>query len=215
MIVLASLLSLRSMEPQQTYNGKSSSYLLLFVPSALEIVIVVTLTGLILLLPQIPLVSDYLQQNGNFDIFHWAARTLDHILTSLIGGSRVDVLVVAAFWAIVGLVVYAFLRGLARFISELDDDVVMRHYVWPKGMDRSRPLHVMLKRTFFRLVALIVLVIMLTGPLDAVIHGPVLVNFLGSNLVVQYLAWAVISLLVLHAATILLRLVALRGRLLN
>ncbi|HEX8227293.1 MAG TPA: hypothetical protein VF572_05490 [Candidatus Saccharimonadales bacterium] len=193
--------------------SKLRNYLSLFLPSSLSAVFGIFLTALAMILNQIDSIKEYLQIPSNLELFRVLAGWADTLLKSTIGESKTDVLVVGFFWALVGIIVYMFLRALARFIIELDDDIAVRKYVWPKGADRSRPLRNWAQRAAFRLVATIVLALVLAGPLAAVIRGPVFVDFVGPSVILQNVIWFFAGLLVWHIVTILIRLMALRARL--
>jgi hypothetical protein len=108
-----------------------------------------------------------------------------------------------------------FLRGLARYIAELDDGIEVRRYVWPKGADRSKPLRLTMERTAFRGFALFGLILVIFGPLPTIFRGPVMVGFLGENKILQYAVWFLAGLLIWHAIVVLLRLIMLKVRLID
>jgi len=199
----------------QNKPTKLQNFLGLFLPSPISGVFSVFLAAATLALNQVDWVKHYLRLPSNADVQRTVTRGADHVLTSVLGQSRTDVLVVGAFWALVGLGVYIFLRGLAQYIAELDDDISVRRFVWPKGADRGRPLRAMFERTAFRAAALAGLILVLVGPLAKTLKGPVFIDFLGPNKIVQYIVWFIASLLLWHAAVVLLRLVALRVRIIG
>jgi hypothetical protein len=194
---------------------KLQNYLSLFIPSALGMVFYVFLAGLTIVLNQFNFIKHFLELPQSLQVSRAVAGWADKVLTTTIGESRTEALVVGLFWALVGLVVYMFLRGLARFIIELDDDISVRRYVWPKGADRYRPLRILAEQAVFRLSALIALAIVIFGPLAAVLSGPVFIDFIGDNQVLQYVIWFLTGVLLWHIIVILLRLLALRARLLG
>jgi hypothetical protein len=196
----------------QYRKSKFKKYSSLFTPSALSIIIGVFLSGLVIVLNQFAVIKSELQLPQNLQFGRMIAKWVDNLLTNTISQARTEILVVGLFWAIVGLVVYMFLHGLARFILELDDDLDARRYVWPKGTDRYRPLRILAEQAAFRLVALIILGIVIAGPLSAVIRGPIFADFLGPSKPLQYVVWFIGSVAVWHLVAILLRLIALRAR---
>lgn len=175
----------------------------------------VFLAGAAIVLNQFDMIKKYLQLPHDFQLTHVVAGWADTLLTHTIGASRTETLVVGLFWAVVGLIVYMFLRGLARLAIELDDDLGVRGFVWPKGTDRYRPLRVLGEQFAFRLAALIGFILLIFVPVAAVLRGPLFADFLGPNKVLQFVVWFVASLLVWHLVVIALRLVMLRARLLG
>jgi hypothetical protein len=194
-------------------QAKLGALLSILSPSPLSAVCSVTLAIATIVLNQFESIRQFLRLPDVAVLLRAVAVWLDTILTTVLGEARTNVVVVGAFWAIVGLGVYVFLRGLARFISELDDDIVVRRYVWPKGADRTRPLRIMFERTAFRLIALAALALVVFGPLAATLRGPVLARLTGGTMVVEFIVWFLASLLLWHLVVVLLRLVALRLRL--
>lgn len=196
-------------------RSKLSNLLGLLAPSPLSAIICVTLAVATLVLSQVESIRSFLLLPKNLEVFRTLAVGADTVLTSTIGESRTNVVVVGVFWAIVGLAVYLFLRGVARYIAELDDAVEVRHYVWPKGANRDSPLLTTLKRTLFRGLALVALLALVFGPLADTLKGPVLVDLIGTNQHIQNAVWFIASLLLWHAVVVLLRLVLLRQRLIG
>jgi|GEM_PF-1690454 len=196
----------------QNKQSKLKNFFGLFLPSPISGVLSVCLAIFTIVLNQFVWIKHYLRLPSDSAIQRSIASTADHALTTVLGQSRTDVLVVGAFWALVGLGVYVLLRGLARYIAELDDDISLRRFVWPKGADRGRPLRMMIERTAFRAAALAGLILVLVGPVAKTLKGPVFVEFLGPNKILQYIVWFIVSLLLWHTVAVLLRLVALRVR---
>lgn len=174
----------------------------------------VFLTLAVIVLYQFEGIRRYLRLPETIDVWQGVASWADRTINSMIGESRTEVVVVGAFWAIVGLVVYALLHGLARYIAELDDDFAVRRFVWPKGADRSRPLKLLVERTAIRIVALVGLGVVVFGPLAAVVKGPVFAGQLGDYTILLYPVWFIASMLMWHAVVVLVRLFVLRVRIL-
>ena len=196
-------------------NAKSNpgAYLSLFIPSSQGTVLYVFLSGLTIVLNQFDLIQKYLQLPHDLQIVRTLASWADRALTNTIGVSSTETLVVGLFWAGVGLAVYFCLCGLSRLMIEFDDDLDVRGYVWPKGVNRDRPLREFAEKTAFRLIAIVGLLITVFGPLAAVLRGPLFVDFLGSNELLQYAVWFIAGFITWHVVVVLLRLIALRARL--
>lgn len=199
----------------QNTQATIKSILYLLAPTAYSILI----TGFLMLATitsnQFAEIRSVLQVPHDVDLMHMIMSGLNNTLTHLIGETRLETAVVGGFWAIVGLAVYAFLRSFAKVAMEFDEDVTARGYIWPKGSDRTHPLVVLAGKFAFRVVAILALIVVVTLPLAAVLRGPVLIGLVGSNKIVQYAVWFVVGLLVWHVVTVLLRLIALRARLLG
>jgi hypothetical protein len=199
----------------QVSKTKLQRYFILFTPSSLGLVFYVFLAGLGIVLNQFDMIKKYLELPHSLQVTHSVTGWVDQILTTTIGESGTGTFVVGLFWAVVGLVVYMFLRALARLAVELDDNLNARGFVWPKGANRYRPIKIFIEQAAFRLVASIALLIFVLGPLAAVLRGPVYVDFLGPSEPLQYVVWFVAGLLSWHIVVVLLRLITLRPRLLG
>lgn len=175
----------------------------------------VFLAGIGIVLNQFENIKKVMDVPNNLEVSRIFTGWADRALTGTIGESSTETLVVGLFWAIVGLAVYVFLRSLARIITDLDDDLDVSHYVWPKGANRYGPLKTFAEQTIFRLTAFVLLMLVFFGPLSAALHGPVLVDFLGPSKPLQYIVWFLAGFLVWHIITILLRLLVLKNRLFN
>lgn len=182
-------------------------------PSGLGAVAYTTIAALLLFLYQFKEIEQYLQVPGNFHLGAFIMKWLDIVLTSAIGEERTQTLVVGTFWAFVGLGVYVLLHGIARFIIEMGEGLDQRKFVWPKGTNRYRPLLEAAEKGVFRFIALIALIMVVLGPLATVLSGPVWQEFLEPSKPLQLLVWFGTVWLMLHAAIVLARLVALRARL--
>jgi hypothetical protein len=193
-------------------KNKYQEYYMLLLPSSLSIVFCVFLALADMVLNQFESVKRVLQLPHSFDLWHIMTGWANDILIKTIGVNRTDVLVVGTFWGVVGLLVYVALRALARFFIEVDDDVSVRHFIWPKGADRTLPLRTLAVHTAFSVFAFIILVFITFGPLATVLRGPVFAGALGSNKAVQDIVWFITSVLMWHIFTIVLRLTVRRPR---
>lgn len=192
---------------------KSKKYLSLFVPSSFGIVIYVSLAGLTIVLNQLDSIKGHLELPASWQLSRIFTGWADTFLTHTIGVSRTDTLVVGSFWAVVGLLVYIMLRGLAKLVIELDDGINVKGYVWPKGEDRAYPLRHFFQQLAWRLGALIMLLVVVFGPLAVILHRPVYVSLIGpTHLIAQDIVWFFVSVLMWHVVTVLLRLMLLRDR---
>jgi hypothetical protein len=193
--------------------SKFKQYTAVFLPTAGGVVFYLFLSAVILISNQVESIRNVLDLPGNIQLsrtaFHWAEKTL----TGLIGQSRTTTLVVGLFWAVVGVVVYILLLRLAHFIVEVDDGLSQKGYVWPKGADRYAPLKRVAESVLFRGIAAVILLILIFGPVPLAIRGPVFVDLVGPNHVLQLVVWFFANVLLLHTIVVLARLVVQRRRL--
>jgi hypothetical protein len=191
---------------------KIKSFLSVLAPSALGGVFYTFFAVLTIFLNQFEVIQQYLQVPLNIHLGRTIASWLDHLLTATIGETQTDTLVVGLFWALVGLAVYAFLRGIARFINELGEGMEVRGFLWPKGVSRNKAIFEVIERAVFRLVALVAFLWLLFSPLALLLSGPVFVDFIGSSRPMQLIVWFAFLWLTLHLAVVAARLVMLRQR---
>lgn len=182
-------------------------------PSGLGTVAYVSLAGLIMFLHQFGTIQQYLGLPRDIQFAQFVKDTLDTVLNSSLGQGRTEVFVVGFFWALVGLGVYVFLRGVAKAMFDIGESLDQRGYVWPKGTNRYRPLLDTMQRMGFRFVIALMIIFWLLQPLARVLDGPVFANALQTNPIGLYLLWALTIMLALHVLVILVRLFALRARL--
>lgn len=191
---------------------KIKKYLSVFTPSAIGMVSYVSIMVFVIVLEQFDYISESLalpQVNFLSTLTLW----LERFLNATIGQSTTETLVVGLFWAVVGLGVYIFLRGIARFLTELGEGYEDKGNLWPRGVDPNRPLVQAAERIVARIVAFIALMVIVFGPLSAVLSGPIWVGFIGPNTLAQILFWLPVGVITLHLCVVLIRLVAFRARL--
>lgn len=181
-------------------------------PSGYSVVASIFLMGLVIFVHQIPAMEQYLEIPKNFNLLRTISTWLDHALTSLIGESRTETLVVGLFWAIVGLGVYMFLRGISHFATEVSEGFDERQYLWPRGADRNAGMSEATHRAGFQILAFIILLVVTFGPLQHVLTGPVWQAFIGPSTGLQLGIWFIAGLVVCHLWLILLRLTLLKPR---
>jgi hypothetical protein len=194
--------------------GKIKQYFKVFTPSAIGMVAYVSIMAFIIVLQQFDSIRQYLQL-PKLDFLETSTRWLEQFLNATIGQTSTATLVVGLFWAVVGLGVYIFLRGIARFLGELGEGIEDRGNLWPRGVDRNRPLVEAAERTVSRVMAFFGLMIVIFGPLTTVLSGPIWTQFLGPNQIVQILFWFPAGVLTMHLAVVLVRLIVFKARLLD
>ena len=187
----------------------------MFTPSAMGAVLYTFVSALIIILNQLSFIQAYLQIPRDAEFLGMFAKWLEKLLTSSIGQSRTETLVVGLFWAFVGLGVYLFLRGVVRFIEELDDGFDTRRYLWPQGSSRNHALMQAVKRGLFSIAAFLALLFVVLGPFARLLDGAVFIDFIGPIVALQLVFWFIFLWMTLHLCVVLLRLTALRPRLLG
>ena len=195
--------------------SKLKALILLFAPSWLGTVVYSFLALFVIIVNQFADIRSLLEIPHNAQLVQIVTIWIDQLLTSLIGKSRTETLVVGLFWAVVGLVVYMFLRGIAEFIVNLDENIAARKYVWPRGTDRHKPIKRLAGQAVLRISAIFGFIFVVFVPLAAVLRGPVFVNLAGDSKPVQYVVWFVSSYIAWHLVTVTLRLMTLRARIGN
>lgn len=191
-------------------NTNTKKYLDLFIPSAFGVVFYTFFSGLVIILHQFSFIREYLEIPRDVDFLRMFTHWLDRVVTSSIGQSTTETLVVGLFWAFVGLGVYVFLRGVARFLNDLGEGLDKRNYLWPQGASRNQALMEAVQRIAFRIFAFVALAVVFMGPLMRLINGPAYPDFSTS---LRLLVWFVSLWLMLHMCVVLMRMVALRPRL--
>lgn len=184
----------------------------LLTPSAIGVVLYSFLSALIIILHQFSFIERYLQVPQNVHFTRMFLDWLDREVNRLIGQSTTDAVVVGLFWAVVGLGVYIFLRGVARFIADLGQGLDERSYLWPQGVNRNKSLHEAVLKVVFRSGATIGLLLVVFGPLMRLFDGKVFVVLIGRNQVLQFAVWFILLWLMLHICVVLMRLIVLRPR---
>lgn len=121
------------------------------------------------------------------------------------------------FWAVVGLVVYACLHFVVSKLNELVDDINLRTYLWPNNRLRNRPVQEFFEVGVFKAVVFIVTLFyfkfiasFLLRPIDYIWQDNA---WLSQHTVVKYSLVFVLSVVLLHGLTVLLRILMLRRRL--
>ncbi len=194
---------------------KTETVASVFSPSAIGVVWYLFFSGLVFSLHQLPAIQQYLRIPRDFNVARLLSSGLEDVLNSLIGSGRTAALVVGAFWAVVGLIVYLFLRGIAQFITELGEGMEQREFVWPNGTNRNRRLIEAGERVLFRVLAFAGLVFMVFVPGAHLLEGPIFVDWIGPDVFLRSVVWLLVSIFVLHICVVFTRLVLLRPRILD
>lgn len=195
-----------------TYQSKTQKYLNVFVPSGLEMVFIVSVALMLPVLHYFEVIQQYIGLSGSLNIGSILKGWLDTLLNSTLGQGFTETFVVGLFWAMVGLGVYIFLRGVMKLLFDISESMGERGYVWPRGADRHRPMVVAIERTSFQVVVALILFFWVVQPVVRLLEGPVFVDAIGQSMILQYIIWVVLTVLSLHFAVVLLRLVLLRER---
>lgn len=192
-------------------NKNIKMFVRLLVPSIFGAVMYSLLTGLVAVLHEFSSLKQYLQIPGDVDFFRMLTSWLDRAITSHFGESVVATLVVGLFWALVGLVVYGLLVGLAGTFNDLSRGFDQRKYIRPRGMSRNQALVEAAQQAAVRLTGVVGLIFMVFGPLVRLVSGPP--NNPATT--AGWVVWFGLLWLALHACVVFGRFIALKPRLLG
>lgn len=173
----------------------------------------ISTASLVLMLTQFAEVQRYLGLPRNIAFAQTVKNGLEQLLASTLGAGRTETVVVALFWAGVGLAVYVLLHGVSKTVFELGQSINERRYVWPQGTDRNSPLKRQVQQVLFRVAVAVLALVWFLQPLARVLDGPVFVEQFSTQPLLESVAWFVGIVLALHVFIILLRLLMLRRRL--
>lgn len=176
-------------------------------------VLYISFAAALLVLHQFQIIQQYLGLPRNIEFARVVKSWLDLGLNSILGQGLTQTFVVGFFWAIVGLGVYVFLRGIMKVMFDIGEGIDQRGYVWPQGANRYQPLLNALQRISFRFVFAVALIFWMFQPLARILDGPVFVDLIGPSRILQYIIWFFVAVATLHVTVILARLFALRERL--
>ena len=195
------------------------SYLTIVLPTASGVVIYSVAFILFALIHGVTHLQQTLQIPSSWHASTFFLTNINSVLVHFLGSGRVDVIVLSLFWAVVGLIVYLFLKALISFAGELGRDLSeSKQYIHPHAHAEQSEIRVLLGRTAFRLVVAVILffyTIWLIGFLLnwSIAGGTAQGQWLASHAVFQYAVLYVVDCIALHVLTILLRLFLLRDRL--
>ena len=160
----------------------------------------------------------------NTYIINYVQVDFNNFLKKLSSYSVVNNLVPVLFWAIVGILVYIFVRLMVGDVDELWYDISKRKkFLWPSG---AKP-HIIIdffERVLLRFVVFIALIIYLVHFVSPFFLGRVLVpqifgtsmqNWLISYPIISAFVFILLETIALYGVVVLLRLLLLRRRLLS
>lgn len=177
----------------------------------------ILITGLVWTAHDFAAVRRYLQIPDDFNVGQGILGAMNSVLVHLLG-AHVNTLVLGLLWAMVGLVVYLITMEIVQGVGELREGMQARHYVWARDRDRNRLLESWLTRTAVRLAASATMILYLVYAVRYITDwhvGTALpwLQWLDKHQTLASLYFVVISLVVWHGFTLLLRLMTLRARL--
>jgi len=136
-------------------------------------------------------------------------------ITKLLNTQIANTIAIYTFWIVIGMAVYFIGSSLYRNFHELTQDISIRHYLWPQGTDKNRPVLIFFEKTVFRIGVFIAIIIYLYKVLPSLFvfirAHDLKFEFTGQygiTLLKVFLA----EFIVFHVAVILLRLLTLRKR---
>jgi hypothetical protein len=185
-------------------------------PTWFGIFVSASLMAVTIIIHQFASIRQALGIPGGIDLQRMVSGSLDTFATHIFGQSRTNTVVVALFWAIVGVFVYVLVLGISGAMREFGSDIKERSYLWPREANPHKPLKGLIERVGVHMLAIVILALYVFLPLAVVLHGPLL---LGSSLAqtsgLLYATWFVLGTITWHGLTVVLRLLFLRDRLLG
>ena len=91
-----------------------------------------------------------------------------HGFIGFTNNAKVGFIAYFGFWLAIGLVVYLIASALTHYEVEFAHNLIVRHYVMPKGADRNRPLKTFFLRSIIKIAALIVIIAFIVKGLPAI-----------------------------------------------
>lgn len=180
----------------------------LLAPSVLGAVFYSFVAAMVLVMNQFNFIRHYLQMPDSVHFSGIFLGWFDQAVNHLLGRTNTQVVVVGLFWALVGLAVYFFLWGLARFMSDVSEGLEERRYfLWPQGSSPNRAVMEALSRGAFRFGALVCLAIVMLAVLPRELHRAG-----GAADWAAYAVWFIGLWLTLHLMAVLIRLIMLKPR---
>lgn len=196
---------------------KSRTFLNLLAPSQLGVVAYFVI-ALVAFLGQ----AYYLRQHlsniyKNFGFEGRITSDINHWLVKIVGADHLNIIVLAFFWALIGVGVYLVAHSIVENLSEFAEDLSVRKYIWPQNGKRNSPLLELFEKTLFRLAMVILGVIYVLLVMKYLIERslPNVYNLstLSFRSVIVAILWIIVYMLALHVLIVILRLIFLRRRL--
>lgn len=132
-----------------------------YLPSASELLIYGSLAILSIFISNANVVNNFLYTPSDFHLSSSILNSINSLLQRFVGDHIARAGVVAFFWALIGLLAYLFIWVVMNFSNELGNDLAIKRYTHPSGVDTSSPLRTFLSRSLFRLLVFIFLVFFL------------------------------------------------------
>ncbi len=199
-------------------NSKFYTLISWLQPSAIELVVISTLSVLTLALSNVVFFQDLVFLPKDFSLKAATLDSLNNFIVKLVGDSIARSVVVAVFWASIGLLVYIMIWLLLNFSNELGNDLAVTRYMHPRNVDTNSPWRSYLSRVSFQITALVVFIFYLNVSFGALIPycGGLFKSALMQWPSLVALKYAVIGLaselVVLHVMILLIRTLMLRKR---
>jgi hypothetical protein len=199
-------------------KGKLSQLLDIFKPSALGLIIYLTIFIITLIFSQ---PSQYKTDIGSLNGQELNGTSLYKYLNyfnRIIDSQIVSQIAVYIFWVIVGIIVFVIASRLIKGFNELSDDYSLRGYIWPKGQDKNDPIKEFFEKLLFRTVVLILIVFYVfksTPYLASIWRKTDLTIQFNFHILTLGLTILIVEILYLHILVVLTRLFLLRRRIVN
>lgn len=187
-------------------------------PSALEISIYVLLAFMTLAFSNVTTIHEFLLIPEDFSLKRAVLGSIEDLLAQFLGRQVAATLITAIFWALVGMLVYAFLWLFSNFSTELSNDLAITRFMHPQGSDTTILLRQFMLRFIFQMAIGVLLVFYINLLVQVLL--PIWVTKFSSvaeawpNIEnVKGATWAIASqVLSLHIFTVFVRLLCFRKR---
>lgn len=199
------------------HNKKGlKTFVKLISPSLLELISILTVFIILLIANQI-------HQQYSADLTNLSAATFKgtflngfaHWFSTLYTSKGFSVVAIYIFWLFIALLVYVLAFRLNKNAEEIVDDISIRHYMWPRGANRNKPIEEYIEKFSMKLITLIVLC------LYVIKLSPLLVNWwklhyifvsISLHTLTIYAILLLFLTLYIHGLIILIRILILRQR---
>jgi hypothetical protein len=192
-------------------------YIAVLTPSPVGLIWCGLLSGLVLLFMNLSSLQAVFYTPEELSIQSDFWHSINNSVSNVLGLNGNNTLFFYIFWAIVGLAVYGVLHIVLSKLSELSDDLNLRHNIWPDQRLRNRPLQRFVEISLFRVFIFILLFLYIKAAFGFMLRpiGQIWADnsWLENSNFLKYTFVFLVQVLLLHGLVVLLRLLLLRKRL--
>lgn len=203
-----------------TYDRRTKQLLLWLLPTGGELFVYIYASILTIALSNFGFISKrFLFLPDDFRLSAAILRAFNVILEKILGVSLTATFTTAIFWAVVGLLIYAFIWVGRNFSSELSNSLAATNFIYPSKTDPKKELRSFVSRGLFQVAVACVLIfytitfITALLPYWALNYQLIIADWPRGTPIWNGLVSLVSQVIACHGFTILLRLLFLRKRL--